>query len=778
MKQNEKKPKIAVFIDQLVLGGVQKDAIEEVRMLGKLGSQAKLVSLMRSGFKPKYLKYIQDIPFEFLSDRYPPLLRHSFKFPVFSFFSTLHLISPFLAPFFVKKREWDIIVAHGTTTCLTTLVLKTRSIEYIAIIHDPMEYILKQVYKETLLKAFFGVLSPILYMIERAIVKNAKSTVVVSNVHAPFIEKTYKIKPVILTAGSTLLERLPRKRQKFLLAASRWELGKNPILLLKILEKIPKTLLVVAGSWTKDEELKWFKGKIRELKLVNRVKIYSPLSDIKLKELYSKALAWIHPNFEAFGIGGLEAAAHGCPIIIPKGSGVTELFEDQRDGLFPQKTTLSDFLPAVQALISDPKRAYLMGKSAYSTSKIYSWENHTKRLISIINEFLFLDQKIIIALETGHSSESYLAGGDKLLEKMATYFPDNYKLKIILPEIGTKHWLDSKLKNVKLIILPHTIFDNNPNPTWVFLAYLARIWHAYWRLRKTKKIDLIYSSTNVLPDIAPAFLFKLTHHQIPWIARVHHQIASPTKRPGRLTVNLVSYLMQTLSNFMIRNKSTLTLALNNRLVKTLTYLKFPKNKLQVLGAGIDFPKINDAKNFKEKSFDGIFIGRIHPAKGIYDLIKIWKIVINQKPDAKAIIVGEGAKEEKSKILTQIKKAKLGNNLKLAGYLPENKLYSTLKSSKIFLFTDYEAGWGLAIGEAMAAGLPTVGYDLDIFGDIYKQGFVTVPIADTQKFADQILNLLNDDKSYTKLTKLALTQAKRLSWQQTSRKFQKIVNKLV
>src|SRR3989344_2299281 len=242
MNQNKKRPKIAVFIDQLVLGGVQKDAIEEVRMLGKLGYQAKLVSLMRSGFKPKYLKYIQDIPFEFLSDRYPPLLRHTFKFPIFSFFSTLHLISPILAPFFVKRREWDIIVAHGTTTCLTTLTLKTRSIEYIAIIHDPMEYILKQVYKETLLKVFFGILSPILYIIERAIVKNAKSTVVVSHVHVPFIEKTYKIKPVILTAGTTPLKRLPKKRQKILLAASRWELAKNPILLLKILGEIPKAL--------------------------------------------------------------------------------------------------------------------------------------------------------------------------------------------------------------------------------------------------------------------------------------------------------------------------------------------------------------------------------------------------------------------------------------------------------------------------------------------------------------------------------------------------------
>src|SRR3990167_4860333 len=304
MNQNEKKPKIAVFVDQLVLGGVQKDAIEEVRMLRKLGYQDKLVSLMRSGFKLKYKKYIQDIPFEFLSDRYPLFLRHTFKFPIFSFFSTLHLISPLLAPFFVKKKEWDIIIAHGTTTCLTTLALKTRSIEYIAIIHDPMEYILKQVYKETLLKVFFGILSAILFVIEKAIIGNARSVMVVSRIHAPFIKKTYQIEPTILTAGANHLKKLPSRRQNFLLSVSRWEIGKNPLLLLKILENTPNTSLKIAGSWTRNEDLLWFKKQIKKLNLQKRVKIISPVSDKEISRLYSQALAWVHPNFEAFGVGG------------------------------------------------------------------------------------------------------------------------------------------------------------------------------------------------------------------------------------------------------------------------------------------------------------------------------------------------------------------------------------------------------------------------------------------------------------------------------------------
>ena len=474
----------------------------------------------------------------------------------------------------------------------------------------------------------------------------------------------------------------------------------------------------------------------------------------------------------------MEAAANGCPIVISKSSGITQHLKNNYDGIFIKKPSQKDFILAAKRLWYNPKFAQKMGKSARSTVMKFTWQNHAKKLLKIIDNSLNDNNINIVALETGHASESYLSGGDKLLEKMATYFPDNYKLKIILPEIGTKHWLDSKLKNIELIVLPSTVFDNKPSPTWVFLAYLIRIWQTYWQLRKLKEINIVYSSTNVLPDIAPAFLYKLTHHQIIWIARVHHLIETPLKRPGSLTVNIVSYLMQSISNFMMHSKSDQIIALNSRLLENLVRLKFQRDKLSVLGAGIDFAKINGLQTPKKRSFDGIFVGRIHPSKGIFDLVKIWQEVIKKVPQAKAIIIGGGSKDQGRELRLQIKRAHLSNNLIFAGYLPDREVYESLKASKIFLFTDHEAGWGIAIAEAMAAGLPVIGYDLDIFGDVYKQGFLTVPLADTQKFANQILNLLNDNKSYTKLSKLALTQAKQLSWQQTSRKFQKLVNSTI
>jgi len=769
------KTKIAVFVDQLVLGGVQKGAIEEVRLLRKLGYQVQIVSLMRKGFKPEYKKLIKDTPLIFLSDRYPQLFRNSFKFPFFSFFSTLHLFGPILAPFFVKKNEWDIIISHGTTTCLTALSLsKTRSIKYIAVIHDPMEYILKHVYKETPLKYFFGILSPILYTLERAIVKNAQQVAVNSYVHRSFIKKTYHLDPFVLIFGAKPLPRLPRKRQNYLLAVSRWDKGKNPLLLLRIIKKLKRASLVITGSWTRKEDLNWFKSQIDKFQLTKRIKLYPSVSERQLKNLYSQALVFIHPNFEAFGLGGLEAAAHGCPIIIPKGSGITEIFENGKDGFFPQKANLRYFLPAVKTIVSNPQKTTQMGKSAYHKAKFYSWQQHTQKLVSLIEKALPTNRKTIVALETGHASEQYLSGGDKLLEKMARYFPPNFKLTVIIPQIGTEHWQQAQLPNTTLNRLPKTLIDNRPNPLWIFIAYLIRIWQSYWKLRKIGNLDVIYSSTNILPDIAPAFFFKLTHQDIPWIARVHHLIPFPTRRPGNPIINTGSYLMQQVSNMMIKKMSNNTIALNHRLAKTLIKHNFPKKTIEVIGAGIDFEKINQAKPFKNKSFDAVHVGRIHPSKGTSDLVKIWQNVTVDKPEAKAVIIGGGSEEENQKLKNQIKKARLSKKLFIAGYLSEKQLNSTLKSAKIFLFTDHEAGWGLAIAEAMAAGLPVVGYNLEIFGDVFRQGYVTVPLGDTKKFAEKILYLLDHQENYQILQKQALAQARILSWEKTSQRFNKIM----
>lgn len=782
---SKERLKIGVVIDQLLPGGVQIAAIEEVKNLRLLGYQAELLILMRKKYSFQFEYLVKSIPHKYLSDSYPWPFRSTVKFPIFAFFSTLHLLSPFLAPRVIKEKTYDLLISHGTTTCFTTLTLwRKRKIPYIAIVHDPIVFILKKVYSKTPLRFFFPIFVPLSFYLERIFIKVSLATVIVSNVHREFICRNYQVEPVILTPGCEIISKIPPERGPLILAVSRWQKEKNPQFLLKLLKELPGAKLKIAGIWTKETELKNFKDQVKKLNLDKRVKIVPQFTAEELKTFCRQARVWVHPNFEAFGLGGLEAASNGVPIIIPAGSGVTDLFRHGVDGFFPKEITVSEYKKYAKRLLTNERLAYKMGRNAWlRVKKECSWEAHTKNLINLAkNQLENLHLTKITALEIGHAGKTGLSGGDRLFEEIVKRMPREFKIEVVTSPFGSKHWQEvQSAENLKinLITLNPNLFEKNSDPISVFFSYLIRMIQTSFLLSKqAKRMEILYSSTNILPDVLPVFITKLTNPEIIWIARIHHLIPPPHKREGKLIVNIVSYLMQSLALIGMRTKANLTIALNETLHNYLLEIGFPKNKLATLGAGIDFEQISKYQPQKVKSFEGIYLGRLHVVKGVFDTVDIWKQVVKEKKEARLAIIGAGPEYVSKKLKAKIKSNRLTKNIKILGFLPKNRVYDYLKSAGVFLFTDHEAGWGLAIAEAMACKLPVIGYDIGILGDVYKRGFKAVKIGDIKIFAQEIIRLLENKKESEKLAREALNQAKHLDWNKTTQKFINVIKPFI
>ncbi len=765
--------KIGILVDQILPGGVQLAAIEQVKLLNKRGHDAKLLILMRKNYPVDYSPIVQYVPHQYLSDSYPFFLRKTIKFPFFSFLSSLHLVSPLLAPRVIKHDAYDIIASWGTTTCLTAQAIRRAlGIPYIAIIHDPIVYILDKVYKETSLRYFFPILKTLGKHVERSILTDAKDVVIISNVHFKYLKKKYCIDAKILPLGVEAQQNFLKKRGQYLLSFGRWQKEKNPLFLLKLMRELPNQKLIIAGTWIKKEDLSWFEKKIKEEHVESQVEVIPHYSPEILKELCQEALLFLHPHFESFGLAALEAASMNLPIIIPQKSGVTEKLIHGVHGFFPKHVRIAEYKPYIQKLLENKDLALRMGQSAASVvKKEFSWESHVVHLLKIMTSSLKpKPSPHILVLETGHTPGISLAGGDKLMEPMAMRLPRNYQFSIITSYIGTKHWQKAPLKK-KMIVLPKNTFDASTEPLWVFFTYCIRMFTTTKMIKRQKDVNIIYSSTNILPDVLPAYAGKRHNPHLSWIARIHHLIPKPHKREGRFIVNTVSFLMQMIALSMIKRGADLIIALNEDLKKDLIRKGFPPHRLRVLGAGIDFDKINTLNvSANTTSYDGVFLGRLHLTKGIFDLIPIWKQVVETCPYVKLAVIGGGQEHMKSLLQRQINQAGLSKHIFLLGYRPDKQVYSIMKKATVFLFTDHEAGWGLAVAEAMACGLPVVGWDIGILGNIYRKGYVKIPLNNNKLFSRQVIKIVNHKALRKGLSQEAISEAKKLDWRQTSNKF--------
>jgi len=377
----------------------------------------------------------------------------------------------------------------------------------------------------------------------------------------------------------------------------------------------------------------------------------------------------------------------------------------------------------------------------------------------------------IIVLETGHILKNRPASGDCWLEKISRYLPAQYRLTIILPKFATSHWQKPPIP-VNYHFLPATPFDNHTNPLLICCNYFWRTIAGYNILKEFDSFNIVYSSTDIFPDIIPAWFFKLSHRQIQWIAQVHHLLPPPGKRQGNWLINTIALYWQKISLGCLKTHGDLVLVNNQLIYQQLVRMGFDKSKLAVVGAGINYQAIKQSKIIHGlPSYEAIFLGRLHQTKGVDDLVPIWKQVVKALPSAKLGVIGDGPSSILNKLHRQINDNQLVDNMTLIGHIENNsKLFSILKKSRLFLFTDHEAGWGLAAAEAMACGLPVIGFDIGVLGNVFTKGYLKVPAFNLRAFSRAIIYLLKNEKQRSKLSQEAIIQAKQLDWQVAANKF--------
>ena len=212
--------------------------------------------------------------------------------------------------------------------------------------------------------------------------------------------------------------------------------------------------------------------------------------------------------------------------------------------------------------------------------------------------------------------------------------------------------------------------------------------------------------------------------------------------------------------------------------------QFPENTKRgdtiVLLGAVPLDSIKEWKSGRggvevKKIYDSVFQGRFHPQKGVVELIDIWKKVVEKIPDAKLAMIGDGPLM--NEVRQRITMNKLTNNIKLYGYVfdgPEK--YKIFSQSKIVVHPAFYDSGGMASAEAMAFGIPAVGFDLKAYESYYPKGMIKVETGNSEAFINAIIKLLDKDKLRKKLG----VEAKRMiaqnwSWDYRAKEvFEKVI----
>ena len=358
------------------------------------------------------------------------------------------------------------------------------------------------------------------------------------------------------------------------------------------------------------------------------------------------------------------------------------------------------------------------------------------------------------------------SGGDRIFIE----FLKNWKDKADLILFGSEEAVEMTRKRGVDVKFIQTDKVNKSMPGGIF-DFISHVFRRTYRglssIKKNREIlknaDYVYSVSDFYPDFIPAFYLKLKNPKIKWIAGYYlfapnpFSKDSPYKGKQRLR-GFFYWFTQIFSYYFVNKFADYVFVTSEPDVGKFITKKRDKSKVIVVQGGVDITESEKYLNgenvvpLEERIYDACFVGRFHYQKGVLVLIDIWKKVCEKKKNSRLAMIGNGPLE--GDVKKKIKELRLEKNIDLLGFKDGEDKYEIFKQSKIILHpATYDSG-GMAAAEGMAWGLPGVSFDLEALKTYYPKGMVKTPPGDIEKFADNILLLLEDKGYYQKISKEA------------------------
>lgn len=159
----------------------------------------------------------------------------------------------------------------------------------------------------------------------------------------------------------------------------------------------------------------------------------------------------------------------------------------------------------------------------------------------------------------------------------------------------------------------------------------------------------------------------------------------------------------------------------------------------------------------------VAVGNLKPVKGHFILIEAMKEVLKSRPEARLHIFGEGALYNRYEQL--ISRLGLEESVFLEGWTEPDKLRCCLHRASLFAHPSLREGFGVAVVEAMASGLPVIASDSGAIPEVTKgSGARLVDSEDPSVWAQKLKDALVDRVWLEEASKKSKKRAAHFSWE--------------
>jgi glycosyltransferase involved in cell wall biosynthesis len=196
------------------------------------------------------------------------------------------------------------------------------------------------------------------------------------------------------------------------------------------------------------------------------------------------------------------------------------------------------------------------------------------------------------------------------------------------------------------------------------------------------------------------------------------------------------------------------------------------------GINLERFKISSGGTTESNTKTILFVGRLHPVKGVQYLIEAMTIVHQEMPDAKLVIVGDG--KERPRLEELAERLDLNSCIQFVGQVPQERIPEAMHQADVFALSSLSEGFPVVLLEAMAAKLPIVATNVGGLPNIVEErvnGYL-VSAKSPDEIADRILILLQNDELRERISANNRDKAELFAWSKIAVKVEKEYQKAI